>query len=102
MALNLVKAGSRLLVWNRTPVKAEILAAAGAEVARDPADVFARSSTVILMLVDGKAIDTVLCRGGRAFADEGGGTNGRPHGYDLADLFAWTGGGYPLGRRALC
>jgi 3-hydroxyisobutyrate dehydrogenase len=68
MALNLVKAGTRLAVWNRTPAKAEILAAAGADVAQDAADVFVRSLTVILMLVDGGAIDTVLDRGGRAFA----------------------------------
>ena len=33
MALTLVKAGTRLLVWNRTRAKAEILAAAGADVA---------------------------------------------------------------------
>jgi 3-hydroxyisobutyrate dehydrogenase len=68
MALNLVKAGTRLVVWNRTPAKAEILAAAGADLAKDAADVFARSLTVILMLVDGGAIDTVLGRGGRGFA----------------------------------
>ena len=35
MALTLVKAGTRLLVWNRTPAKAESLAAAGADVARE-------------------------------------------------------------------
>ena len=64
MALTLVKAGRRLLVWNRTRAKAEILAAAGAEVAREAADVFAHSATVFLMLVDGRAIDTVLDRGG--------------------------------------
>ena len=29
MALTLVQAGKRLLVWNRTPAKAESLAAAG-------------------------------------------------------------------------
>jgi 3-hydroxyisobutyrate dehydrogenase len=68
MALTLVRAGTRLLVWNRTRTKAEILAAAGAEVAREPADVFAHSETVFLMLVDGEAIDTVLDRGGTAFA----------------------------------
>jgi predicted dinucleotide-binding enzyme len=68
MALTLVKAGTRLLVWNRTRAKAEILAAAGADVARDAADVFAQSATVFLMLVDGGAIDTVLDRGGTAFA----------------------------------
>jgi 3-hydroxyisobutyrate dehydrogenase len=68
MALALVKAGTRLLVWNRTRAKAEILAAAGADVAREAAEVFARSATVFLMLVDGGAIDTVLDRGGSAFA----------------------------------
>ena len=45
--------GTRLLVWNRTRAKAEILAAAGAGVAREAADVFAKSATVFLMLVDG-------------------------------------------------
>src|SRR6516165_1440998 len=68
MALTLVKAGTRLLVWNRTRAKAEILAAAGADVAREPADVFAHCATVFLMLVDAGAIDTVLDRGGPAFA----------------------------------
>ena len=68
MALTLVKAGTRLLVWNRTPAKAESLAAAGADVAREAADVFAHCVTVFLMLVDGEAIDTVLDRGGAAFA----------------------------------
>src|SRR5438046_10608753 len=68
MALTLVKAGTRLLVWNRTRAKAEILAAGGADVARETADVFARSATVFLMLVDGGAIDTVLDRRGAAFA----------------------------------
>jgi 3-hydroxyisobutyrate dehydrogenase len=68
MALNLVKAGTRLVVWNRTTAKAEILAAAGADLAQNAPDVFAQSRTVILMLVDGGAIDAVLGRGTRAFA----------------------------------
>src|SRR5262249_56366499 len=38
------------------------------DVAREVADVFAHSATVFLMLVDGGAIDTVLDRGGTAFA----------------------------------
>ena len=69
MALNLVRAGTPLLVWNRTLGKAEILATAGAELARDAAQVFAHSRTVLLMLADGSAMDTVLARGDRAFAD---------------------------------
>jgi 3-hydroxyisobutyrate dehydrogenase len=66
MALTFVKAGTRLLVWNRTPAKAENFAAAGADVAREAADVFAHCATVFLMVADGEAIDTVLDRGGAA------------------------------------
>jgi 3-hydroxyisobutyrate dehydrogenase len=68
MALNLVKAGTPLLVWNRSPSKCALLAEAGAAVAKDPADLFARCEVVILMLLDGVAMDAVLARGDRAFA----------------------------------
>src|ERR1051326_7789946 len=68
MALTLVKAGKRLIVWNRTRARTEIFAAAVADVAREAADVFAQSATVFLMLVDGGAVDTVLDRGGTGFA----------------------------------
>ena len=68
MALTLVKAGTRLVVWNRTPAKAESFAAAGADVAREAAEVFAHCATIFLMLVDGEAIDAVLDRDGAAFA----------------------------------
>ena len=67
MALNLAKAGTPLMVWNRSSAKCDILAAAGAIVAKDSVDVFARCKVVILMLVDGAAIDTVLARGNRTF-----------------------------------
>jgi 3-hydroxyisobutyrate dehydrogenase len=63
MALRLVKAGTPLLVWNRSPAKSAVLAAAGAAVARDAPDVFARCEAIILMLRDGAAIDAVLARG---------------------------------------
>jgi len=69
MALNLVKARTPLLVWNRSPAKCAVLAQAGAAVAKDAAEVFARCDVVILMLVDGAAMDAVLARGARAFAD---------------------------------
>ncbi|WP_031113759.1 NAD(P)-binding domain-containing protein, partial [Streptomyces sp. NRRL S-146] len=49
MALNLARAGTRLVVWNRTPERCEPLRAAGAEVAASAADVFRRASTVFLM-----------------------------------------------------
>src|SRR2546425_12101556 len=62
MALTLVKAGTRLLVWNRTRARAEILAAAGADVAREAAAVFPHPATVFLMLGAGRALDTRLHR----------------------------------------
>ncbi|MDC2954252.1 NAD(P)-dependent oxidoreductase [Streptomyces gilvifuscus] len=68
MALNLARAGTPLVVWNRTPARCEPLRAAGAEVAAGPAEVFERAGTVILMLADETAVDTVLGRGGPDFA----------------------------------
>ncbi|MBO4254440.1 NAD(P)-dependent oxidoreductase [Streptomyces griseorubiginosus] len=63
MALNLARAGTPLLVWNRTPDRCEPLRAAGAEVAAEPAEVFARAGVVFLMLADEAATDAVLGRG---------------------------------------
>ncbi len=68
MALNLLRAGVPLLVWNRTMPKARVLEAAGAEVAPHAASVFARSDVVILMLADGDSVDAVLARGTPEFA----------------------------------
>jgi 3-hydroxyisobutyrate dehydrogenase len=67
MALNLARAGTPLLVWNRSPAKAQILAAAGAEIAAGAADVLSRTDISILMLTDGRAIDAILDRGGSDF-----------------------------------
>lgn len=67
MALNLARAGTPLVVWNRTPARCEPLRAAGAEVAAGPAEVFERAGTVILMLADEAAMDSVLGRGGPDF-----------------------------------
>ncbi|GAA2728424.1 NAD(P)-dependent oxidoreductase [Streptomyces nogalater] len=63
MALRLARAGTPLVVWNRTPRRAEPLRAAGAEVAADAAEVFARAGVVLLMLADEAAVDAVLGRG---------------------------------------
>ncbi|WP_344323724.1 NAD(P)-dependent oxidoreductase [Streptomyces macrosporus] len=69
MALNLVRAGTPLVVWNRTAAKSEPLRAAGAEVADGPAEVFARARTVFLMPADEAAVDSILARGTPDFAD---------------------------------
>ena len=68
MALNMARAGTPLLVWNRSPGKAELVAEAGATVARSPADVVRDSETVFLMLANGTVIDEVLQRGTPRFA----------------------------------
>ncbi|GAA3052748.1 NAD(P)-dependent oxidoreductase [Streptomyces glomeratus] len=68
MALRLARSGTPLVVWNRTPARAEPLRAAGAAVAADPAGVFARAEVVILMLADDLAIDSTLGRGTPDFA----------------------------------
>jgi 3-hydroxyisobutyrate dehydrogenase len=67
MALNLVKAGTPLVVWNRSGNKTEALRAAGAEVAASVAGLFSQARIVILMLADGAAIDAALGRGTDAF-----------------------------------
>ena len=63
MARNLAAAGVPLVVWSRTPKQVR-----GVSVAARPADVFARTRTVLVMLADGDAIDAVLGRGGAGFA----------------------------------
>ncbi|MEU0900358.1 NAD(P)-dependent oxidoreductase [Streptomyces massasporeus] len=68
MALNFARAGTPLVVWNRTPERCEPLRAAGAEVAASAADVFRRASTVFLMLADETSVDAVLGRGTPDFA----------------------------------
>ncbi|MGW0211317.1 NAD(P)-dependent oxidoreductase [Streptomyces sp. NPDC003233] len=68
MAQRLVSAGTPLVVWNRTPERTAPLRAAGATVAADADEVFARVDVVLLMLADEAAVDTVLGRGTPALA----------------------------------
>ncbi len=68
MALNLVKVGTKLVVWNRSRERSEPLRAAGAIVASSADDLFARTRIVIIMLVDEAALDAVLRRGTPDFA----------------------------------
>ena len=68
MALNLARAGTRLVVWNRTPARTGALRQAGAAVAASVDEVFARTRTVVTMLVSEAALDAVLGRGTPAFA----------------------------------
>ena len=60
MARNLLKAAFRVRVWNRTPDKARVLAAEGADLAETPADAVREAAFVITMLIDGAAVLAVM------------------------------------------
>lgn len=68
MARNLLAAGMRLMVWNRSADRCEPLVRDGAIVASNLSDLFQRCETVILMLADGPATDAVLGRATAEFA----------------------------------
>ncbi|WP_346913116.1 NAD(P)-dependent oxidoreductase [uncultured Roseibium sp.] len=67
MALNLVRAETPLVVWNRTRNRCAPLEKAGATIASDAEELFARCETVILMLENDTATDAVLDRLGPEF-----------------------------------
>ena len=60
MARNLLKAGFQVRVWNRTPDKAFVLAAEGADLAESPADAVREAAFVITMLTDTAAVLAVM------------------------------------------
>lgn len=73
MALNLARAGTKLVVWNRTQSRVGPLKQAGASVAETPAQVLSETQIVFLMLANGDVIDTVLERKTARFAEMVGG-----------------------------
>lgn len=66
MARNLCRAGHDVRVWNRTPAKAEPLAADGAQVAGTPAEAVTGADVVLTMLYDGPAALEVMEAAGPA------------------------------------
>lgn len=69
MARHLLDRFGQLIVWNRSPARCVLLAEAGAQVASSAPELFAASRVVFLMLADGHAMDTVLARGTKRFAE---------------------------------
>jgi 3-hydroxyisobutyrate dehydrogenase-like beta-hydroxyacid dehydrogenase len=59
IALNLVKAGHRVIVYNRTRAKTEALASAGAEIAESPADA-CRGAVLVTSLAGDEALEAVI------------------------------------------
>jgi 2-hydroxy-3-oxopropionate reductase len=74
MARNLVRAGRRVVVWNRSPEPAAELAAAGATVARTPAELAAAAPVVLTMLPDLPQVEEVLQGDGGLLAGMGRGS----------------------------
>jgi 3-hydroxyisobutyrate dehydrogenase-like beta-hydroxyacid dehydrogenase len=64
MAANLLAAGFRLRVWNRTPGRAEPLVAQGAVLATDPAGAVEPGGIVVTMLADDRALEEVTLGAG--------------------------------------
>lgn len=60
IARNLLRAGHQVAVYNRTPEKAEALAAEGARVAGSPADACRDAEAVLTMLADDAALEQVV------------------------------------------
>jgi len=60
MIRHLLAAGHRVGVWNRTRAKAEVLAAEGASVAETPRALAAQVETVMLCVLDARAVGDVV------------------------------------------
>ena len=60
MALNLLKAGNKLVVYNRTPAKAEPLKQAGARVAASAAEAAKGADFVVVIVSDSAAVEDVV------------------------------------------
>ena len=69
MARNLLKAGFQVRVWNRTPEKARVLAAEGADLAETPADAVREAPFVMTMLTDTAAVLAVMRQAAEAVPD---------------------------------
>jgi len=63
MAMNLVKAGHSVTVWNRTASRANELVNAGATLAQSPREVAAAADVLITMVSDPPALEEVLWGG---------------------------------------
>lgn len=60
MGMNLLKAGHRLTVWNRTASRADELVAAGAILAKTPREAAADAEVLLTMVSDPPALEEVL------------------------------------------
>ena len=93
IARNLARAGFEVRVWNRTPAKAERLAADGCRTCATPREAAERAEVVLTMLAHAEAVEAAVTGDGGAFASMDPGTTwiqmstvGVAGGERLADL----------------
>ncbi len=67
MALNLARAGYRVLAWNRSPREFIGLRIAGVEIVATASEVISRAQTIIMMLANEEAADQALNRSSAEF-----------------------------------
>ena len=60
MAKNILKSGYKLVAFNRSPNKADLLKEFGAEIAKSLGELVNNSDVIITMLTDDKAVDEVM------------------------------------------
>ena len=60
MAKNILKSGYKLIAFNRSPNKADLLKEFGAEIAKSLGELVNNSDVIITMLTDDKAVDEVM------------------------------------------
>ena len=60
MAMNLLKAGHAVTVWNRTASRADELVAAGAKLAKSPKEAASDADVLITIVSDPPALEEVL------------------------------------------
>ena len=68
MARNLLRAGHDVVVWNRSPEKAEPLEERGARVVSTPVDAVRDAGTILTMLADARRAEDVIDSGALAAA----------------------------------
>lgn len=68
LATSLLRVGHQVTVWNRTPGRADALAAAGAIPADSPALAMRDATIVLVCLLDDGAVTSTLQAGGDAIA----------------------------------
>jgi len=68
MAMNLIKSGYAVTVWNRTLSKAAELMSAGARLGKSPADAVRNAEAIVLMLEKGAVVTDILFTQGVADA----------------------------------